>query len=190
MSRWEIILSGSGGQGLLLAGIILAEAATNSGFHVVQAQSYGPEARGGASRAEVIINDEPIDYPRTEQADLLVALTAEARSRYLPHLKSTGVAIVDESLTGPGEEKRIFTFPIFNTARKSGKLITANIVALGIIAGVWAWLDQGNLEEAITARLPAAFIDLNLSAFRAGLLLGHKERLNVQHALTEGKGDG
>lgn len=94
----EFRLSGSGGQGLILAGIILAEAALKDGKNVVQSQSYGPEARGGASKAEVIISDKDINYPKVEKCDVLLALTQKAYDKYISTLKTGGVLIKDDKI--------------------------------------------------------------------------------------------
>src|SRR5512139_2762594 len=98
MERYEIRLSGSGGQGLILAGVILAEAAgIHDGKYVCQTQSYGPEARGGASKAEVIISDEEIDYPKAMKPDLLLAMNQRSCDTYLFDLKPNGVLVVDST---------------------------------------------------------------------------------------------
>ena len=99
--RIEIRLSGSGGQGLILAGIILAEAAIIDGKNAVQTQSYGPEARGGASRSEVIISNGSIDYPKVSKSDILLALTEEAVIKYKGSLKEDGLLILDSSIEKP-----------------------------------------------------------------------------------------
>src|SRR6056297_2335599 len=99
MYRYEIRLSGAGGQGMITAGIILAEAALHEeNINVTQTQSYGPESRGGASRAEVVLSPENIDYPKVIQPDILVALTQEAFERYNSDVKGKGMIIVDESI--------------------------------------------------------------------------------------------
>jgi len=96
MSRYEIRLSGSGGQGMVLAGLILSEAAgIYDGKFVTQTKSYGPEARGGASRTEVVISTEEIDYPKVMQPDLVLAMTQEAQDKYCQDLKKDGILIVD-----------------------------------------------------------------------------------------------
>src|SRR5512136_1327867 len=94
--RYEIRFSGAGGQGLILAGVIMAEAASIfEGIQAVQSQSYGPEARGGASKSEVIISDGPIDYPKVTKCDALLAMTQEAADKYSSDLKEGGVLLID-----------------------------------------------------------------------------------------------
>src|SRR5271157_4991519 len=118
--RTEIRLAGEGGQGMILAGIILAEAAAiYDGKQAVQSQSYGPEARGGASKSEVIISDGPIDYPKVTQCDALLAMTQEACNKYSHDLKEGGILLVDSDLvkTLPKGNFKTVAFPIINTAK-------------------------------------------------------------------------
>src|SRR4030065_737676 len=111
--RTEIRLAGEGGQGLILAGVILAEAAAiYDGKQVIQTQSYGPEARGGASKAEVVIGDGEIDYPEVIHADVLVALSQEACDRYAANVKKNGLLIVDEEKVGRVPVTNAFKAPI------------------------------------------------------------------------------
>ncbi len=135
--RTEFRLSGSGGQGLLLAGIVLAEAAIFDEKNAVQTQSYGPEARGGASKAEVVISEEDIDYPKALDPDFLLALTAEAFKTYGP-VMNKGTIIVDSSVQQTIETKaRVVRVPILETAGKElGKSVVANAVALGVLAEI------------------------------------------------------
>src|SRR6056297_1427968 len=99
MDRFEIRLSGAGGQGMILAGIIIAEAALHEeGLNVTQTQSYGPESRGGASRAEVVLSKEVIDFPKVINPDILVALTQKAYDKYSKDVKEDGIVIIDDSI--------------------------------------------------------------------------------------------
>lgn len=117
MDRIELRLSGSGGQGLILAGIILAEAALYDGMNVVQSQSYGPEARGGASKAEVIISKSEINYPKVNKCDILLSLTQIACDKYIDSLKIGGTLIIDNSVVKPDRNDiNIYSLPILNTA--------------------------------------------------------------------------
>ncbi|NNG68255.1 2-oxoacid:acceptor oxidoreductase family protein, partial [Caldanaerobacter subterraneus] len=133
MRSLEIRLGGSGGQGLILAGIILAEAAILDGKVSVQSQSYGPEARGGSSKAEVIISDGPIIYPKVLKPDVLLALTSHAYKSYKEDVKEAGLIIVDDSVEVEKESKvKTLKFPILKTAQEVvGKAYVANIVSLG-----------------------------------------------------------
>jgi 2-oxoglutarate ferredoxin oxidoreductase subunit gamma len=170
--RVEFRLSGSGGQGLLLAGIVLAEAAILDDRNAVQTQSYGPEARGGASKAEVVISDEDIDYPKATDPDFLLALTLESYKTYGP-LMGKGLIIVDSSVPLSGEiAARTVAVPIIETARdKVGKKVVANIVALGVLGGLSKAATRSSLEAAVKSRVPKGTEELNLGALRAGFEL-------------------
>jgi 2-oxoglutarate ferredoxin oxidoreductase subunit gamma len=171
--RYELRLSGEGGQGLVLAGKILAEAAAiYDDRNATQSQSYGPEARGGASKSDVIIADGDIDYPKAERIDLLLALTQEALDKYLGELKPEGYLVVDaDAVTRiPAGKWRVVRFPFVRTAREElGKAVVANIVALGLIVRLSRAVSEPAAEQAILARVPKGTEDLNRRAFRAGL---------------------
>lgn len=167
----QIMLSGSGGQGLILIGIILAEAAVAEGHYAVQTQSYGPEARGGASRSEVIIGPEAIDYPHVERPDILLALTQEACDKYFFKASEKALVIVDSLLVGniPADRAAVHRLPIIETAKnKLGKEIVANIVALGALNSAAGLVSWPALEAAVLKRVPAATADLNKLALAAG----------------------
>lgn len=171
--KWEIRLSGTGGQGLILAGIILAEAANIENKHVVQTQSYGPEARGGASRAEVIISNCPIDFLTVEEADIFLALSSEAYSRYCFNVKSRGIIIIDEGVSPKLYRTKVNVFPILKTAREElGREIVANIVALGVLGALSNILQHASLEKALAVRVPGHTVELNTKAFQRGWALG------------------
>jgi len=167
--RIEIRLSGSGGQGLILAGIILAEAAILDGKNAVQTQSYGPEARGGASRSEVIISNASIDYPKVSKSDILLALTEEAMIKYKSDLREDGLLIIDSSIKKPDDPFRILCVPIIKTAQeKVGKSIVANIVALGTLTLAAKIVSKEAIEKAILARVPKGTEELNKKALYEG----------------------
>jgi 2-oxoglutarate ferredoxin oxidoreductase subunit gamma len=173
MSRYELRFSGSGGQGLITAGIIMAKAASiYEGKQAVQSQSYGPEARGGSSKSEVIISDGPIDYPKATAVDALLAMTQEACDKYTHDLKEGGILLVDSDLVKklPTEGNfRIISFPIINTAKNDvGREIVANIVALGAMVALSGQVSRENAEKAVLSSVPEAFIELNRKAFSIG----------------------
>lgn len=174
--RYEIRLSGEGGQGLVLAGKILAEAAAiYDGKNATQSQSYGPEARGGASRSEVIISDEDIDYPKAINIDLLLALTQESCNKYSTDLKETGILLVDSDAVTecPHGKFKIHRVPIIESARtKIGRVVVANIVALGIIVELTKIVSLDAIEAAILARVPKGTEKVNMQAFQLGVELG------------------
>ncbi len=171
--RYEMRLSGEGGQGLVLAGKILAEAAAiYDDRNATQSQSYGPEARGGASKSEVIISDGEIDFPKAESLDLLLALTQEALDKYHDDLKPGGLLLVDaDAVTRlPEGEWKVIQVPFIRIAReKIGRAIVANIVAVGVIVRLSGAVSVKAAEEAILARVPRGTEELNLEAFRTGL---------------------
>lgn len=182
--RYEIRLSGSGGQGLILAGQILAEAAAvYDDKYATQSQSYGPEARGGASRSEVIISDEEIDYPKAVNLDLLLAFTQAACDKYADDLKKGGVLLVDstEVAKRPPGDFKFFSVPITEIAEKDvGKKVTANLVAVGLIVGLSKIVTPIAAEEALWERVPKGSEEINLKAFQKGLEIA--ERLKAEPA--------
>ena len=168
--RCEIRLAGEGGQGMILAGIILAEAAAiYDGKNVVQTQDYGPEARGGASKAEVVIGEGEIDYPKVISADVLVAMSQEACDKYYSSVKKGGLLIVDEEKVGRVPTTHAIKVPITRLAvEATGKIITANVVALGLLVGLTAVVSCEAIEKAVTARAPKGTEDMNRAALTAG----------------------
>jgi len=170
--RYEIRLTGSGGQGLITAGIILAEAAILDGLNVVQTQSYGPEARGGASKAEVIIASDEIDYPKVATPDVVLAMTQEACNKYAGALKVDGLLIVDSALVAevPEVSGRVYRIPITALARdRVGKPITANIVALGALTAITGVVSDESLRRAVARRVPRGTERLNDIALSVGI---------------------
>ncbi len=168
---YAIRLSGSGGQGLILAGIILAEAAgLHEGHFVAQSQSYGPEARGGNSMAEVIMSDAPIAFPKAVKLDFLVALSQQAAKANRPDLKEGGLYLFDPDLVNQPPGPGVVQVPCTRLAFKVAKAqIAANMVALGAVAALCPWVGPASLRKAIKNRLPAKILDMNLKAFKAGL---------------------
>lgn len=170
----EFRLGGSGGQGLILAGIILADAAIMEGKNAVQTQSYGPEARGGASKAEVIISESVIDYPKVTKPNVLLCLSDEAYRKYGKIVDPNGLIITDTSmhLPLPDEETGapLYRLPVLSIAReKIGRSLTANMVALGCLNALSKAVSDASMEQAISERVPAGTAELNLNAYRAGL---------------------
>jgi len=170
--RVEFRLSGSGGQGLLLAGITLAEAAILEGKNAVQTQSYGPEARGGSSKAEVVISDDEIDYPKATNPDFLLALTNDAYKTYGP-MMTKGLIITDTSVVlDPAIKAKTIALPILSSAvEKVGKKVVANMVALGVLGGLSGVASKAVLKKAVVARVPKGTDELNVKALEVGLEL-------------------
>jgi 2-oxoglutarate ferredoxin oxidoreductase subunit gamma len=176
--RVEIRCSGSGGQGILLAAAIIAEAATALGKRVVQTQSYGPEARGGASKAEVIVADEPIDYPEVDHPDVSLVLSQAAYEKYAVDAKPGGLLIYDSGLVqvDPGEDSVVRCgLPFTQVASDElGKKVVTNIVALGALARIGEVLPVDAVRDAVLSRVPPRFKELNAQAFDLGLRLGEE----------------
>jgi len=169
-SRYEIRLAGSGGQGLILAGIILAEAAgVYDGKFVCQTQSYGPEARGGASKAEVVISDAAIDYPKAISPDVLLAMNQKSLEAFSSDLKPGGLLLVDADLVKEAPASRVLALPFTRIARELGRAMAANIVALGALAQLTGAVSLRSLEAAVLARVPKGTEDLNRRALAAGV---------------------
>lgn len=183
MKRQELRLSGSGGQGLILAGIILADAALHDGNNVVQSQSYGPEARGGASKAEVIISEDVINYPKVNKCDMLLSLTEKAYDKYIDSLKPGGTLILDKSIKKEinRDDIKIYSVPILETASENlKKPMVANIVALGAIYELTKIVSKESLEKAVLDRVPKGTEELNKKALEEGfrLIAEHKDDIH------------
>jgi 2-oxoglutarate ferredoxin oxidoreductase subunit gamma len=169
--RYDIRLSGSGGQGLIMMGIILAEAiGVYDGKEVAQTQSYGPEARGGSSKAEVIVSDEEIDYPKAMKVDLLVAMNQKALDEYYGDLKSGGMLIVDSTFVKTIPVTDAVQIPFTRIARdRFKKEMVANIVALGAVSELTSIVSKKAIEAAVLARVPKGTEKLNRDALRVGI---------------------
>ncbi|MCB5229941.1 MAG: 2-oxoacid:ferredoxin oxidoreductase subunit gamma [Candidatus Cloacimonetes bacterium] len=174
MKNYEIRLSGSGGQGLILAGIILARAAVIDNLRVTQTQSYGPESRGGSSRADVIISDQEIYFPEAQAFNCLLALTQEACDKYLFDLREQGTLIVDttyvKNLAMAAE--KTYELPFTEIAiEKLGSAITTNIIALGFMVRLIKVVSEESLAQSLRETVKPAFIDLNIKAMNLGFEL-------------------
>jgi len=168
--RTEIRLAGEGGQGMILAGIILAEAAAiYGGKNAIQTQSYGPEARGGASKSEVVISSGEIDHPEVLAADVVVTLSQEAFKKFAPGVKSSGLLIVDDEKVDSRAAPQAIRLPITKMAfEATGRNITANTVALGVLVGLTDVVSHAAIEKAVTARAPHGTEEMNRKALEAG----------------------
>ena len=177
MDKHEIRLSGSGGQGLILAGIILAEAAIIDGKNAVQTQSCGPEARGGASKAEVIISTEKIDFPKVRNCDIFLSLTQKSFEQYGKGIKEDGIIIVDNIVNSQSANNKIYSVPIIDTAvNVIGKPMVVNIVALGVLVALTHIVSKEALEEAVLDRVPKGTEELNRKALEMGYAMGENAK--------------
>ncbi|HOC94890.1 MAG TPA: 2-oxoacid:acceptor oxidoreductase family protein [Candidatus Cloacimonadota bacterium] len=177
MTNYEIRLSGSGGQGLILAGIILGRAAVLDKRRVTQTQSYGPESRGGSSRADVIISDQEIYFPEATSFNCLLALTQEACDKYLFDLRENGILIIDttfvKNLALAAEQT--YELPFTEIAiEKLGSPISTNILSLAFLVKVTGIVKESSLKQSISESVKPAFVDLNLKAMKLGFELAAK----------------
>lgn len=175
MSRTEILIGGVGGQGVVLSGILLGTAATLfDGKKAVQTQSYSSELRGGSTRAEVIISEEPVSDPQVRKPDILIALAEDALSKYVDRVKPKGLLVIDSDLVKgakPGDYE-ILSIPATSIADKEmGNIVVANLIILGAIIRKTGLLSVEAMEKAIEVSVPKKAITLNLNAFRRGLEL-------------------
>ena len=181
--RVDIRIAGFGGQGIILAGIVIGKAAAlYDDLFAVQTQSYGPEARGGASKTEVIISDTEIDYPKVQKPDIFVAMSHEALIAYLDDLKDGGTLIVDPDLIKEDEvisfvrkhNIKFYKAPVTRTAEeKIGIRIVANIVMIGAITSITHVVTVEAARQAITVSVPTGTEDKNIAAFEAGTELAY-----------------
>jgi len=172
MSRFEIRIAGLGGQGIVLAGIIIGTAASiYGGKNATQAQSYGPEARGGACKTEIVIGDEEIDYPKVEQPDIVAVMSQEAYNTYVGEIKENGTLLYDSDMileTRPMKNVRIYEVPATRIAEQLGKKIVANMVMIGAIIAITKIVDNQSIEKAIASNVPRGTEKLNIEAFERG----------------------
>jgi len=178
--RYSIRFSGANGQGLLQAARILAEAAAiYDDKNAAESCSYGPEARGSAARAEIIISDEDIDYPKVDTVDFLITLTQEAYDKYIGDLNPTSIVVTDNRInTGNETERRkLFSVPFAEIAEKECERPTmVNIVALGFFAGVSEIISESSIRQAILSRAPKTSEAIYIKAYEAGFQAAVQQR--------------
>lgn len=178
MAKVEIRFSGFGGQGIILAGYISGKAATlQDGRNATLTQSYGPESRGGACSAQLIISDEPVLYPHLTRPDILVAMSQQAYKSYRDELKPGGLMVIDEGLVEIGEPRpdvRLLSVPATRFAEQMGRQIVANIVMLGFFTAVSGAISEEGMRRAILSSVPPGTEDLNTRAFDMGFRHGQE----------------
>jgi len=178
--RYEIRIAGLGGQGIILLGVVLAKAiASNETLHIVQTQSYGPESRGGAVRADLVVSNEPVDYPKVRKADVLVAMSQSAFDAYLSNLKEMGIAVIDPSLVTPETERSDITVKEVNATEKAaefGKALLANMIMLGALHDhIINLASKESIIKALKETVPDENLSDNVKAVEAGWELGAVE---------------
>jgi 2-oxoglutarate ferredoxin oxidoreductase subunit gamma len=174
----EIRIAGFGGQGVILSAIVIGKAGCiyENGFSTMT-QSFGPEARGGACSAQVILSDEPVLYPYVTQPDILIVMSQEAYTLFTPQLKENGLLIIEQDLVRVDAlpaGARVFSVPATRLAEELGKRMVLNIVMVGFFGAVSGLLKPEALRDAIADSVPKAFVDLNLQAFDQGYEYGLK----------------
>ncbi len=175
MQRTRIVFSGSGGQGVITAAIIMAEAAVlHEGLTAVQTQSYGAAARGGATRSDIIISDSPINYPKVVQPNVLVCLTQESYAAYSGIIRPGGLLITDSRYVKTQRKVDAVQreLPMYQSVmEKIGKAIVFNICMLGAVVGLTGIVQPASILKVLESRIPPAFLEINSSALELGLTL-------------------
>ena len=176
--RREVMFAGFGGQGIVTAGYITGQAAVvYDGKEATLTQVYGPEARGSACYSGVVVSQEEISYPYLLNPQIMVIMSQEAYEKFLTQLQPGGVLIVDSTIVKPDEQAekyRLYKVPATEIAEKIGVRIVANIVMLGFLGVVWDAVSVEALREAVKARVPRKYLELNLKAFQTGVELAEK----------------
>ncbi|HNW81730.1 MAG TPA: 2-oxoacid:acceptor oxidoreductase family protein [bacterium] len=170
--KYEVRFSGSGGQGVILASVILGTAAAlHEKKHAIQSQAYGPEARGGASKADVIISDDPIKYPKAREIDAMVCLTQKAAKKYIGTMKKGGLVIIDSDYVDlpESDDYRLIKLPMSSTTQeKQGRLIALNMVSLSALVTITKCVSKDSLEKAALESAPKGTEKFNLEALAIG----------------------
>ncbi len=178
MSTTEIKIGGLGGQGVILAGIIIGRGASiHENKYASLTQSFGPEARGSACSAQIIISDEPVEYPYVTHPDILVVMSQEACNRFMPELAPGGMLIHESDLVSPKQVQdgtRLCGIPTMRIAEKLGRRMAANIVMIGFFAAVTDVVAVDALRRSVETSVPAGTQSMNLAAFEQGYAYGVK----------------
>ena len=168
-TKKEVIVTGFGGQGIVLAGRILGMAAAlGDNLKSTLVQSYGPESRGGACCAQVIISDRVIQYPYVKDADILVCMSQSAYEKYKDQVKPDGYLLTDKDLVSPETDKEFFAIPATRMAEELGQKMMANIIMIGFTTAVTALISQKAAREAVLSSVPKGTEEKNLQAFTKG----------------------
>jgi 2-oxoglutarate ferredoxin oxidoreductase subunit gamma len=177
MKNIQIKIGGFGGQGIVLAGYIMGKAASiHDKMNATLTQSYGPESRGSACSAQLIIGAEEIDYPKVSHPDILMVMSQEAYDKFTPELTRGGTLLYDEDLAKPtnnfGKTTKVYSIPATRYAEELGGKIVANIIMLGFFTSISEIISSEAMEKAIQTSTPKGFADLNIQAFRRGFESG------------------
>ena len=174
----ELRIAGFGGQGVILSAHILGKAAAlYDGGYATMTQNYGPEARGGAASAALIVSDEPVLYPYLTNPDILVVMSQEAYTRFTPDVKEGGILLVEEDLVrleNLGRHLKVYGIPATRLAEKLGKKMVLNVVMVGFLCAISQVVTLESCRQSVNDSVPARFRDLNLNAFDEGYAYGLK----------------
>jgi len=172
----EIRIAGFGGQGVILSALVLGKAASiHQGAFATMTQNFGPEARGGACSAQLILSDSPVLYPYVTRPDILIVMSQEAYTRFVPELKDGGILIVEQDLvrvSDLGGDVKVYSVPATRMAEELGKRMVLNSVMVGFFTAVTSLLDADAVRKAVADSVPPGFRELNLKAFEKGLEYG------------------
>ncbi len=179
MSRTDVVISGFGGQGVILTGIVLGKTVSiySDGF-ATMTQNFGPEARGGACTAQVVVDNEPVRYPYVIKPNVLIAMSQEAYEKHEPNLASDGLLLYEEELVMPGtprDQIRAYGIPAARFAEELGNSMVLNMIMLGFLSGISGLIDPEAAKNAISATVPSHFIELNHKAFDKGYNYGRSK---------------
>lgn len=178
MERCRMVLAGSGGQGVITAAIILAEAAVlHENLEATQTQNYGPEARGGATRADVIVSDAPIRFPKVIWANVLVCLTQQAYSKFCSIIRPGGLLLTDSWYVKVENavDARQVQLPLYHAVvEQTGSPLALNICMLGAVLGLTDLIKPDSVAKVLETRVPGGFRQMNLQALELGLRLGRE----------------
>jgi 2-oxoglutarate ferredoxin oxidoreductase subunit gamma len=176
MPLTEVRIAGFGGQGVILSAIVLGKACSiHQGEFATMTQNFGPEARGGACSAQLMLSDKPVLYPYVTQPDVLVVMSQEAYVKFGPELKEGGLLLIERDLvrvTDLPKQTRIYSVPATRLAEELGKRMVLNIVMVGFFAAVTQLLKADAVRKAVADSVPSSFRDLNLKAFDKGYEYG------------------
>lgn len=186
MAKTEIRITGFGGQGVILAAYVIGKSvAVMADRHATLNQSFGPEARGSACSAQLVLSDTAVTYPYVRRTDILVAMSQDAYRQYVGEVRDDGMVLIDDSLVTPDSKHPTFGVPATRIAEELGKKIVANMVMVGLFTAATDIVSRELVEEAIRTSVPSGSEELNLAAFRRGFELGC-ERVGVRQGAEAG----
>ncbi len=182
MSHKDVVISGFGGQGVIMSGIVLGKTVSiySDGF-ATMTQNFGPEARGGACTAQVVVDDNPIRYPYVQDPSILIAMSQEAYEKHEPNLSEDGLLLYEEELVElepPRDNIKAYGVPAARIAEKLGNPMVLNMIMLGFLSGTSGLIEPEAAKKAIAASVPGHFIELNHKAFDMGYEYGRKKVRN------------